>query len=184
MSFIYLVATFLILYIIIKILLPYNENAANREREKQHEKEHTELINKYRNTGIPDLLLDKELEDIDKLDVLEGVHNYTYEEADALLKSSKKSEQKAKLHSVKREISKKAFEVYSKIPSDNKRQPIPDDVKLYVWNRDSGKCVQCGSNENLEYDHILPFAKGGSNTERNIQLLCEKCNRSKSDNIV
>ena len=64
------------------------------------------------------------------------------------------------------------------------RQSIPDDVKIFVWNRDSGKCVKCGSNENLEYDHIIPVSKGGSNTARNIQLLCQTCNRSKSNNIV
>jgi len=60
---------------------------------------------------------------------------------------------------------------------------VPSTVKLSVWRRDSGKCVECGSNEKLEYDHIIPVAKGGSNTERNIQLLCEKCNRKKSANI-
>jgi len=37
--------------------------------------------------------------------------------------------------------------------------------------------------EKLEYDHIIPVSKGGSNTERNIQLLCEKCNRQKSATI-
>lgn len=40
-----------------------------------------------------------------------------------------------------------------------------------------------GSNQNLEFDHIIPYAKGGANTYRNIQLLCEPCDRSKSDNI-
>ena len=60
---------------------------------------------------------------------------------------------------------------------------ISQDVKDRVWNRDGGKCVQCGSNQNLEFDHIIPYAKGGANTYRNIQLLCEPCNRSKSDNI-
>ena len=60
---------------------------------------------------------------------------------------------------------------------------ISQEVKDAVWNRDGGKCVQCGSNENLEFDHIIPFSKGGANTYRNLQLLCESCNRSKSDKI-
>ena len=60
---------------------------------------------------------------------------------------------------------------------------ISEEVKDSVWNRDGGKCVQCGSKENLEFDHIIPFSKGGANTKRNIQLLCESCNRAKSDNI-
>ena len=43
--------------------------------------------------------------------------------------------------------------------------------------------MKCGSNKDLEFDHIIPFSKGGSNTERNLQLLCEKCNRQKSGSI-
>jgi len=61
---------------------------------------------------------------------------------------------------------------------------IPPAVKLSVWRRDQGKCVQCESKEKLEYDHIIPISKGGSNTERNVQLLCEKCNREKSAKIA
>ena len=64
-----------------------------------------------------------------------------------------------------------------------KSRYIPREVQDRVWRRDEGKCVDCGSNENLEFDHIIPHSKGGANTYRNIQLLCEKCNRSKSDNI-
>ncbi len=60
---------------------------------------------------------------------------------------------------------------------------ISQSVKDKVWNRDGGKCVLCGSNENIEFDHIVPFSKGGANTYRNIQILCESCNRKKSDNI-
>jgi len=67
--------------------------------------------------------------------------------------------------------------------SSSKRVRIPEDVRIFVWRRDQGKCVECGSQENLEFDHIIPFSKGGSNTARNIQILCEKCNRSKSDKI-
>jgi hypothetical protein len=46
------------------------------------------------------------------------------------------------------------------------------------------RCVECGFKENLEYDHIIPVSKGGSNTERNVQLLCERCNRTKRDKIM
>ena len=71
-----------------------------------------------------------------------------------------------------------------KSPSNStKRQGIPEDVQIFVWNRDGGKCVSCGSNENLEFDHIIPISKGGSNTARNIQLLCQACNRLKRNNI-
>lgn len=66
---------------------------------------------------------------------------------------------------------------------DARSRRIPQDVKDKVWNRDGGKCVECGSNQNLEFDHIIPFSKGGANTYRNLQLLCESCNRSKSDSI-
>ncbi|NOR59116.1 MAG: hypothetical protein GQ469_00555 [Methanosarcinales archaeon] len=68
-------------------------------------------------------------------------------------------------------------------PSNNNRY-IPTQVKQYVWRRDQGRCVECNSNEKLEYDHIIPVSKGGSNTERNIRLLCEKCNRSKGGRIL
>ena len=67
--------------------------------------------------------------------------------------------------------------------SDNARQAIPSEIRREVWRRDGGKCVKCSSREKLEYDHIIPLAKGGSNTARNIELLCESCNRSKSDSI-
>jgi len=59
------------------------------------------------------------------------------------------------------------------------RAPLPDEVKVFVWNRDGGRCVKCGSNQRLEFDHVIPVAMGGANTARNLQLLCETCNRSK-----
>ena len=60
---------------------------------------------------------------------------------------------------------------------------VSEKVKNEVWRRDKGRCTACGSNQLLEYDHIIPFSKGGSNTSRNIQLLCEGCNRQKSAHI-
>lgn len=66
---------------------------------------------------------------------------------------------------------------------DAAREPIPENVRLFVWQRDKGQCVRCGSRERLEFDHIIPVVAGGSNTERNIQLLCESRNRSKSSTV-
>lgn len=64
-----------------------------------------------------------------------------------------------------------------------RREPIPQDVMDKVWNRDGGKCVQCGSQESLEFDHIIPFSKGGATTYRNLQILCKTCNLEKSNKI-
>ncbi len=64
------------------------------------------------------------------------------------------------------------------------RAAIPDDVKVFVWNRDGGCCVKCGSNRSLEFDHVIPVALGGANTARNLQLLCETCNRSNGAEIA
>jgi 5-methylcytosine-specific restriction endonuclease McrA len=64
-----------------------------------------------------------------------------------------------------------------------KRKYIPEEVRHEVWRRDRGRCVQCGSQEKLEFDHIIPVSKGGSSTARNLQLLCERCNRSKGADI-
>jgi hypothetical protein len=62
---------------------------------------------------------------------------------------------------------------------------IPTSVKLTVWKRDKGACVVCGSKENLHFDHIIPYSKGGSSlVAENIQLLCARHNIEKRNNIV
>jgi HNH endonuclease len=65
----------------------------------------------------------------------------------------------------------------------NKREKITKETMNLVWRRDEGKCVDCGSKEKLEFDHIIPLSKGGASTYRNLQILCERCNRRKHDNI-
>ncbi len=60
---------------------------------------------------------------------------------------------------------------------------IPQTVKHSVWNRDGGKCVQCSAQDNLEYDHIIPFSRGGASSVDNLQVLCRRCNLSKGAKI-
>lgn len=60
---------------------------------------------------------------------------------------------------------------------------IPRDVRQRVWQRYGGRCAECNADDYLEFDHVIPVAKGGSNSDNNIQLLCRRCNLKKSDRI-
>ncbi|HWF39998.1 MAG TPA: HNH endonuclease, partial [Candidatus Acidoferrales bacterium] len=62
---------------------------------------------------------------------------------------------------------------------------IPTAIKIQVWKRDQGRCVMCGSCENLHFDHVIPFSMGGSSlVVENVQLLCAKHNLQKHDSII
>ena len=64
-----------------------------------------------------------------------------------------------------------------------RREAIPRLIQREVWQRDGGRCVECFTRERLCFDHIIPFSKGGGNAVRNLQILCEPCNLSKSNRI-
>ena len=69
-------------------------------------------------------------------------------------------------------------------PKQLARGVIPDDVKQLVWLRDGGKCQLCGSTGELQFDHIIPVALGGSTSPDNLQVLCGSCNRTKGGGIT
>jgi len=65
-----------------------------------------------------------------------------------------------------------------------RRRIIPSHVKLEVWQRDEGKCAVCNALDELHFDHIVPYSKGGTSiTAANVQLLCARHNLAKSDRI-
>jgi len=69
------------------------------------------------------------------------------------------------------------------VRDDRPSRHIPRDVRQRVWQRYGGQCAECGATDYLEFDHIIPVARGGSNGESNVQLLCRRCNGEKSDLI-
>lgn len=53
-----------------------------------------------------------------------------------------------------------------------------------VYRRDKGKCVYCGSEDNLCLDHLIPLMKSGDNEIDNIVLACKQCNAGKSGRLL
>ena len=58
-----------------------------------------------------------------------------------------------------------------------------DRMKRAAYERQGHKCARCGGVfefEEVEADHITPWREGGRTIESNCQVLCRKCNRTKS----
>ncbi len=68
--------------------------------------------------------------------------------------------------------------------ADDYNERIPDnDCREYILNRDNYRCQCCGSNNNLEIDHILPWSRGGKTNSGNLQVLCRYHNRRKGNKV-
>jgi hypothetical protein len=64
---------------------------------------------------------------------------------------------------------------------------IPRDIMLKVARRDDYHCQICNEHvrdNEIEFDHIIPYSKGGPSEVHNLRLLCRKCNREKNNNVV
>ncbi len=77
-----------------------------------------------------------------------------------------------------------AVQAQQRAPVAAARRPVPREVRLEVWERDGGRCVECGTDFDLQYDHVIPVALGGATTPENLQLLCGPCNRRKGAAIA
>ncbi|SHT36703.1 HNH endonuclease [Mycobacteroides abscessus subsp. abscessus] len=63
----------------------------------------------------------------------------------------------------------------------DRRQPIPVDARIYVYQRDHHACVRCGSPDRLTLDHITPWSALGSDHVDNLRTLCWTCNQQRSN---
>jgi hypothetical protein len=93
-----------------------------------------------------------------------------------------KLKEKERRRKLEKEVRQKLIEEGEIMPAAG-RAPIPRDIVDAVYTRDGGRCVYCGSIENLQVDHIIPFSKGGADSIENLQILCQKCNIAKSNKI-
>jgi hypothetical protein len=66
---------------------------------------------------------------------------------------------------------------------ENRRGHISAELRQLVWMRDNGSCTNCGSNVELQFDHVIPVAMGGATNEGNLQILCGSCNRAKGNSV-
>jgi len=56
-------------------------------------------------------------------------------------------------------------------------------AKKKILDRDGGRCLDCGSQNALTLQHVIPFSVGGETSSRNMVTLCEECNQSYRDEI-
>ena len=74
--------------------------------------------------------------------------------------------------------------------AQEQRSLMTKKLREFIKHRDNFTCCLCGNSTHvepnllLEIDHIIPVAKGGETVEDNLQTLCWKCNRAKSDKII
>ena len=70
------------------------------------------------------------------------------------------------------------------------RSLMTKQLREHIKERDNYSCCYCGNsiykepNLLLEIDHIVPVSKGGLTEESNLQTLCWKCNRAKSNKLI
>lgn len=68
----------------------------------------------------------------------------------------------------------------------NHNRLISRDVMLKVVRRDGQICQKCNKpvfDNEVEFDHIIPFSRGGKSTMENLRLIHKNCNRKKSNSL-
>jgi len=128
----------------------------------------------------------KGIKEAELIKVYEKIHSgiWVYNGIFRLIDAWQEESNNRKVFKFRLELSDKLVDVNTDRELVDHNRLIPKEVKLEVWRRDKGRCVICGSKDNLHFDHIIPYSKGGSSlVAENIQLLCARHNIAKKDKI-
>ena len=103
------------------------------------------------------------------------------------LLDSNKLETKIKELMIDEDITKKSG-IYSYVLDEDERhlniRAFTPKMKREAYERQNGICPKCGDPfpiEKMQADHITPWSLGGATIASNCQMLCDDCNRRKSD---
>lgn len=118
-----------------------------------------------------------------RLDEIEKQREREKAEAEERERIKRKIKERQRKRDLEKQVRQEMLDSGELYGEQTKRPSIPREVVDAVYKRDGGRCVYCGSVENLHLDHIIPFSRGGATNVENLQLLCQKCNLEKSNKI-
>ena len=127
----------------------------------------------------------KNTDSVELVKVYEKIHSgvWAYNGLFKLVDALIETKDKRKVFKFKLELTDQKLD--SELGDLKHNRVIPSKVKQEVWKRDQGRCVECGEDDNLHFDHIIPYSKGGSSlVAENIQILCARHNLSKHNSII
>lgn len=92
-------------------------------------------------------------------------------------------------------VEKQKFGAATRPRKRDKRSPnpryIPMDVRRAVWMRDEGRCTfesdagrRCTVSGRVEFDHVIPVARGGLASVENLRLLCRAHNQYEAERLM
>ena len=78
--------------------------------------------------------------------------------------------------------------IYEYLLTDDERKlnirAFTDKQKQEQYQKQNGICVKCGKHfeyNEMEGDHIIAWSQGGKTVPENLQMLCKRCNNTKSN---
>ena len=96
---------------------------------------------------------------------------------DDIFKSKFKPETENAIKTVNKLKTENGPSIKSKNQTYKNPRYISAKHKHHIWQKDHGKCTNCDSEHNLQFDHIKPLALGGATDIKNLRLLCFHCNQ-------
>ena len=73
---------------------------------------------------------------------------------------------------------------------DARTRTIPAAIRRAVWARDLAQCTftsedgrRCSTRRGLEFDHVVPFARGGKSTVNGLRLRCRAHNQFEAERV-